>query len=103
MLKQGSLSSKKGIIMFIQFTQTMQTLNINKQKSSIKIIELWISVNNTVWDSKAKKIYLFQPIGLFGTNSRYKEIDHINNCKTHNHINNLKTSHTKGNNKKIAQ
>ena len=49
-LKKGYLSSKKGIIMFImiQFTQTMQTLNIKKRKSSIKIIELWISVNNSV-------------------------------------------------------
>ena len=48
--KKGYLSSKKGIIMFImiQFTQTMQTLNIKKRKSSIKIIELWISVNNSV-------------------------------------------------------
>ena len=48
-------------------------------------------------------MYLFQPIGVFGTNSKYKEIDHINNCKTDKHINNLKTSHTKGNNKNIAQ
>lgn len=32
----------------IQFTQTMQTVNIKKRKSAIKIIELWISVNDSV-------------------------------------------------------
>lgn len=50
----------------IQFTQTMHTLNIKKRKSSIKIIELWISVNNSV-GLESLKNYLFQPIGLFGT------------------------------------
>lgn len=80
----------------IQFTQTMQTVNIKKRKSSIKIIELWISVNNSVGLESQKNLSFSAHRFIWQVIPNDMEFDHINNCKTDNHINNLKTSHTKG-------
>lgn len=84
------------MFIMIQFTQTMHTLNIKKRKSSIKIIELWISVNNSVGLESLKNLSFSAHRFIWHVIPNDMEFDHINNCKTDNHINNLKTSHTKG-------